>query len=238
MMKISTKLITFGLVLAVAAGAFSGCNDNKDTAEGTTGTAAAATKEAVSGTETENLPEDTSSVTEVTSVTAESVTTETSATESEATEPLETESEATEPLETESEATEPPETEPEYTEGLFMIDYAENILGNYNDYDEYVVDDTDPAIKAVIYTDGVVKDLKFYSLTNPSVDENGRMSFDKTELHSHKYITKDRPILITFTSYGTIPTYGVSVTDAVGDTVCFAITMNGEDGSLLLTEIG
>lgn len=147
--------------------------------------------------------------------------------------------EAVTTITTDTEAvTTPPETEPEYTEGLFMIDYAEKILGNYSEYDEYVIDDTDPAIKAVIYTDGVVKDLKFYSLTNPSVDENGRMSFDKTELHSHRYITKDRPILITFTSYGTIPTYGVSVTDAVGSTVCFAITMNGEDGSLLLTEIG
>ena len=134
--------------------------------------------------------------------------------------------------------TTPPETEPEYTEGLFMIDYAENILGNYSEYDEYVIDDTAPAIKAVIYTDGAVKDLKFLSLTNPNVDENGKMTFDKTELHSHKYITKDRPILITFTSYGDIPSYGVSVTDAVGDTVCFAITMNGEDGSLILTEIG
>lgn len=208
MMKTSTKLITFGLLFAMLSSAFVGCDDKKDPAEGTTGTAevttvsTAVTKETATETEAEKLTE------AITSVTTVSVTTE------------------------------PAETEPEYTEGLFMIDYAEKILGNYSEYDEYVIDDTAPAIKAVIYTDGVVKDLKFYSLTNPSVDENGRMTFDKTELHSHKYITKDRPILITFTSYGTIPTYGVSVTDAVGDTVCFAITMNGEDGSLLLTEIG
>ncbi|MBP3377194.1 MAG: hypothetical protein J6L96_00450 [Clostridia bacterium] len=205
------KITTFLLLIAMLAGMCVGCDDNKAPVDGTTAEPAKTTEVSESVTETATA-----------AITTETVTTVTTDTEAV----------------TAATETTPLETEPEYTEGLFMIDYAETILGNYSEYDEYVIDDTAPAIKAVIYTDGVVKDLKFYSLTNPSVDENGRMSFDKTELYSHKYITKDRPILITFTSYGTIPTYGVSVTDAVGDTVCFAITMNGEDGSLLLTEIG
>ena len=208
MMKTSTKLITFGLLFAMLSSAFVGCDDKKDPAEGTTGTAevttvsTAVTKETATETEAEKLTEAITSVTTV-SVTTEQV-----------------------------------ETEPEATEGLFMIDYAENVLGNYTEYDQFIYDDTEPVTRAVLYTDGVVKDLKFLSLSNPGVDENGMMTFDKTELFSHKYITKDRPMLVTLTFYGDIPTYGVSVTDAVGATICFAITMSGEDGSLILTEIG
>lgn len=209
-MKLSKKLITFGLLLAMTAGAFVGCDDNKAPADGTTKEISKTIE--VSESATEGITAIVTTESDTTFITTEAVTAATETT--------------------------PPETEPEYTEGLFMIDYAENILGNYSEYDEYVIDDTAPSTKAVLYTDGAVKDLKFLSLTNPNVDENGRMTFDKTELHSHKYITKDRPILITFTSYGDIPSYGVSVTDAVGDTVTFAITMSGEDGSLLLTEIG
>lgn len=48
----------------------------------------------------------------------------------------------------------------------------------------------------------------------------------------------DKTAAATFTSYGSIPTCGVSVTDAVGDTVVFAIEISGMDGSLLLTEVG
>ena len=204
------KITTFLLLIAMLAGACVGCDGNKAPIDGTTAEISKTIEVS------ESAIEETTAA-----ITAEAVTTFVT---------TETVTAATE--------TTPPETEPEATEGLFMIDYAENVLGNYTEYDQFIYDDTEPVPSAVLYTDGVVKDLKFLSLTNPNVDENGRMSFDKTELHSHKYITKDRPILITFTSYGTIPTYGVSVTDAVGDTVSFAITMNGEDGSLLLTEIG
>ena len=204
------KITTFLLLIAMLAGACVGCDGNKAPIDGTTAEISKTIEVS------ESAIEETTAA-----ITAEAVTTFVT---------TETVTAATE--------TTPPETEPEATEGLFMIDYAENVLGNYTEYDQFIYDDTEPVTRAVLYTDGVVKDLKFLSLSNPGVDENGMMTFDKTELFSHKYITKDRPMLVTLTFYGDIPTYGVSVTDAVGATICFAITMSGEDGSLILTEIG
>lgn len=219
-MNIKAKILTSVLALSVLAFAFVGCDD-KAPAEGTTAKQTTATA-AVSDT----------------GIASENVTTEPSDTEGSATDetvPPET-AEATK--ETETTEAETSDREPEATEGMFMIGYETEVLGNYSEYDEYTLDDTAPSTKAVLYTDGAVKDLCFYSLTDPVVDDNGKMSFTKTELHRHDYITKDRPLVITLAFYGDIPSYGVSVTDAVGDTVTFAITMSGEDGSLILTEIG
>ena len=65
-------------------------------------------------------------------------------------------------------------------------------------------------------------------------DEYG-YAYDASELFEAE-ISPEKPVITTLDFPGSVPHYGLEVTDETG-TRFYAITMSGEDGSLLLSRI-
>ena len=111
---------------------------------------------------------------------------------------------------------------------------AEDITMNREEYAWVIVDDTVP-LEAVFCTMVPVEDFTVVSLFLQG--DGSEMSFDVTELYEHGTLTPEQPFGVVLTSYGTIPSYGVSFTDPNGDYRLFGVNVSGMDGSLELTEI-
>ena len=63
------------------------------------------------------------------------------------------------------------------------------------------------------------------------------IDFDVTPLYEYGTLTPGSPVRVTLTSYGTIPSYGISYTEPNGENRIFGVIVSGKDGSLELTEI-
>jgi len=116
--------------------------------------------------------------------------------------------------------------------------YAQDVAADWSECDWVIVDDTDPAIEAAFCTMVPVEDFTVVSLLLQDVTSDGTpLHFDVTELYNYGTLTPERPLRVTLTVYGTIPTYGVSFRDPNGIYRLFGVTISGMDGSLELTEL-
>ena len=152
----------------------------------------------------------------------------------------------TEPSETET-TTAPSQTEPtediadETTtqkiikESKVTADYSANVNG-YTDFIKYIVDDSEYSTKILFMAEGVVTDFRLLSLFVNDFDDNGRMTFDTESLYELPTLEENKPLEVTLTFYGDLPSYGISYKDAGGNTKNFTVTLSGEDGSVILTE--
>ncbi|MDO5155088.1 MAG: hypothetical protein Q4D51_03895 [Eubacteriales bacterium] len=114
------------------------------------------------------------------------------------------------------------------------VQWARDIMDTISEYDEFV--DGDAQTKIVISTDKTVTEVKVLALQFEDADEEGNISFAKTQLYEQKQLTKERPLVIGVTFVGDIPNYGISYVDESGNTQTFAIQESGMDGSLMLVE--
>jgi len=118
-----------------------------------------------------------------------------------------------------------------YSGDPVSVHYSQDMSEDLSDCEWVIVDDTVP-VDAVFCTMVPVEDFKVVSLF---MQED--MSFDVTELYDYGTLDPDRPLIVTLTIYGTIPSYGISFADPSGVYRLYGVTLSGLDGSLELTEI-
>lgn len=111
------------------------------------------------------------------------------------------------------------------------VHYAQDISADLSECDWVIVDDTEP-VDAVFCTMVPVEDFKVVSLLMQD-----DLSFDVTDLYEYGTLEPERPLCVTLTDYGTIPSYGVSFTDPNGMYRVYGVTISGRDGSLELAQI-
>lgn len=121
--------------------------------------------------------------------------------------------------------------------GAVSVHYAQDVQADWSACDWVIIDDTAP-VEAAFCTTVPVEDFKLVSLLLQDISEDGsQMYFEATDLFDYGTLEPDRPLHVTLTIYGTIPSYGISFTDYTGTYRLFAVTMSGYDGSLMLMEI-
>ena len=120
-------------------------------------------------------------------------------------------------------------------ESKVTADYSANVNG-YTDFIKYIVDDSEYSTKILFRAEGVVTDFRLLSLFVNDVDDNGRMTFDTESLYELPTLEENKPLEVTLTFYGDLPSYGISYKDASGATKNFTLTLSGEDGSVILSE--
>lgn len=103
-------------------------------------------------------------------------------------------------------------------------------IGTPADYTEFNTGITEYGVPILISSD---KNANVILLSIQMSEDN--YSFNVSELFEAD-ITPEKPVLTTVSFPGSIPSYGIEVTDETG-TRFYAIEMSGMDGSLLLTEI-
>jgi hypothetical protein len=116
------------------------------------------------------------------------------------------------------------------------VHYAEDVSVDWSTCDWVIVDDTEP-VEAAFCTMVPVENFTVVSLFLQESGEDGELYFDVTELFDYGTLTPDRPLSVTLTIYGTMPSYGISFTDPSGAYRLYGVTMSGMDGSLELMEI-
>ncbi|MBO5934586.1 MAG: hypothetical protein J6Q94_03760 [Clostridia bacterium] len=107
----------------------------------------------------------------------------------------------------------------------------------FDEYETFVIDETEYSTKILFIAEGVITDFSFDSLLVTDVDDNGNMTFNSQSLYTLDELKESKPLEVTLTFYGDTPAYGISYNDAAGETKNFTVTLSGEDGSVILTEI-
>lgn len=109
-------------------------------------------------------------------------------------------------------------------------------LFQYPSHEEAVIDNSEYATGALLLSDYPVTDLKVLSLELKDVSQDGKITYSEREMYSLPVLFPSRPLLMTVTFEGSIPTRGISYVDADGTTRRFTLSLSGEDGTFLLTE--
>ena len=91
------------------------------------------------------------------------------------------------------------------------------------------------AVQLLLSTDRPVRELQIRRLT-PTTEE-GELRFREEELYGLEELRAEKPLLLTLTFPGDLPTNGLRYVDADGTPRRFAIGLSGEDGSPMLWKI-
>ena len=122
------------------------------------------------------------------------------------------------------------------TETVVQVQWAEDVLQDFSDYDTFAVEGAEPPVQIVFSSETGARDFKVLALTLADVDAAGEMTFSTEELYTLDVLTPERPLVVETAFYGSIPNNGISYVDERGNTRCFAVEMSGADGSLILWE--
>ncbi len=131
----------------------------------------------------------------------------------------------------------PSEAVSDKTPARLSAAWAEDVLSDYEKYDEYIADDASGSEAVVFYTDKEITDFKVLALTFEDADEDGNITFSAKTLYKQKELTPECPLAVTAPFYGSIPNWGISYRDADGSTHNLSVSISGMDGSVLLDEI-
>lgn len=112
----------------------------------------------------------------------------------------------------------------------------ENVKAKYKNYLKYSMKSNTFKTKVFFVPSNSVKDFKLYGLTYKSMDDKGKVKYDKKLLFSAKTLTSQKPLLADIEPSETIPKTGISFVDNKGKTQKYVLYESGEDGSLLLSE--
>ena len=112
--------------------------------------------------------------------------------------------------------------------------WADEALKGALDHETFAAVKDQPQIEVAICADSAVRNVKVLHLDFVSVDDNGKVSFNSTELFRKDTLEPRHPLVIAIPFFENIPQYGVSYEDENGRTHRFAITQSGKDGSLEL----
>jgi len=100
-------------------------------------------------------------------------------------------------------------------------------------FTEFIEFDDEGYQKVLISTDSPVRDVKFVD-----VQEGGLNAFKAPDnvLYSFAELTPEKPFVVTWMNWGTMPHRGLSFVDESGETRFFYLHESGKDGSLLINE--
>ena len=114
--------------------------------------------------------------------------------------------------------------------------WAEDLLPALGDHDEFVLQAQEPQAQIVFAARETVTDFKLLSLSLDSISDDGAAKFGVKEAYRQDALTPERPLKVTLSFIGTIPSSGVSYTAPDGTVKRFTINISGFDGSLVLEE--
>ena len=115
--------------------------------------------------------------------------------------------------------------------------YEEELVkSKYKNYLRYTMKSNTFKTKVFFVPSNNVKDFKLYGLTYKSMDDKGKVKYDKKVLFSVNTLTAQKPLLSDVEPSETVPTTGISFVDNKGKTQKYVVHESGEDGSLLLSE--
>lgn len=113
--------------------------------------------------------------------------------------------------------------------------YEEELVkSKYKNYLRYTIKSNTFKTKVFFVPSNSVKDFKLYGLTYKSMDDKGKVKYDKKVLFSVNTLTAQKPLLADVEPSETVPTTGISFVDNKGKTQKYVLHESGEDGSLLL----
>ena len=111
---------------------------------------------------------------------------------------------------------------------------AESAAPENGAYDTFIADASESRVWIAFSASEAVKDFRFLRVS-PVEDSGGNLMFSVKEMHRLPVLGPGRPLAVSMTFYGSLPSYGISYTDGSGQTRCFTVGLSGEDGSVVLT---
>ncbi|MEA4895463.1 MAG: hypothetical protein VB064_09375 [Oscillospiraceae bacterium] len=132
-----------------------------------------------------------------------------------------------------AEVSAPLESSASVTDEVFVsVDYAtDELINKYDSFYEFV-EFKDEGYQKIIFTTCIsVKDFRFIEVGYKDEDIN----VNKV-LYSMEELSPEKPFVVTWMEWGSIPHRGISFVDETNKIRYFYIAMSGEDGSLLLVE--
>ena len=112
--------------------------------------------------------------------------------------------------------------------------WADEALKGALDHETFVATKGQPQIEVAICANSTVRNVKVLQLDFVSVDDNGKVVFNSTELFRKDTLEPRYPLVLAIAFFENIPQFGVSYEDESGRVHRFAITQSGKDGSLEL----
>lgn len=138
--------------------------------------------------------------------------------------------------EVEKETEEEPQNDSENGESQISVEWAEDALDRYETYHEFTADSSEAQVRVLFSTNNKVEDFKVISVMFNDTDESGRIKVDKEEIYSLDTLEPEKPLVVTLTFFGDLPSYGISYVDNKGNTRIYYLGMSGKDGSLMLID--
>lgn len=97
----------------------------------------------------------------------------------------------------------------------------------------FTADSSEYNVKILFTASETVSDFSFTSVEMKDF-VNGRPVFDTAPLMSLKTLDPEKPLLVTMTFFGDLPSYGITYTDRKGKQHNYTVEMSGKDGSVVL----
>ncbi len=98
----------------------------------------------------------------------------------------------------------------------------------------FTADNSDYETEIVFTGNENVKSFSFCSLNWLDNEDSGESNFEFVPMFTTDNF--DKPVVVTMTFWGDIPSYGILFTDADGTEHCATISLSGMDGSVILNE--
>ncbi len=102
--------------------------------------------------------------------------------------------------------------------------------------EEFVADNSEHETKVVFFANGEITDFKFMSIEWADDEDGGEIDFVMKEMYTLDKLSEDKPLLVTMTFTGSMPSYGISYDDEYGNEHNCIVEISNEDGSLVLSE--
>jgi tetratricopeptide (TPR) repeat protein len=119
---------------------------------------------------------------------------------------------------------------------LVSIDYmSDELVRKYDSIAEFIEFEDEGYQKIIFTTNIAVKDFKFIEVSFKEQDM-GIAFFENKILYSLEELLPEKPFVVTWMEWGSIPHRGISFIDETDTTRYFSIQASGEDGSLYLSE--
>lgn len=84
---------------------------------------------------------------------------------------------------------------------------------------------------------GKANNFKFLSISVSDINDDGSLIYDEKVLYSVDGFSENKPIVISMTFIGDLPNYAVSYEDEKGNTHKYTVSLSGQDGSVVLSEL-
>ncbi len=101
-------------------------------------------------------------------------------------------------------------------------------------YDHAIIDQTGFEGQILFTAERPIYDFQILSLELLDVTQAGELIFDSVAVYEKDAIQPERPLLVSLTFFGDLPSYGFSYTDESGDYHRSYLGVSGRDGSLVV----